>query len=577
MNNSSTQENESQETHEQLDQLQNQLIGQHDNSTSDQSNKLIEEYLQKAGGFNRYQKIMLFFFFFVMMIISMVNLSQSFIYLPPKFICDQPEQKNISKVAEQDFGETNYNSGQYDKADKKEQKDINNSDCQQTYQESSQNNTECGESEGGCKAQVLALNQKSTYAIQLEMYCDQSKFREIACSLLFVGSVIGSILLGIVGDIFGRKKILIISWALSSLSIVGITLTQSIPLLIVMNFTFGFFSQPVQNLLLLLVNEETSESHRQFSSQMLMVAWAIGEICLLPLAYLINNYRDLMFYWIMIPSLLLNIPLLFVIESPSYCLSKNMLHKTIRCFQKIAKFNKKQFEISDQLFQVDFHKDFKDESIWFNIFALFKFKSLRGITIASSLIMICTYVFYFGSEFALEGVGYSLYLNQAVASFGELIPLLVGVFIIPKIRRKLGSIISNIGCILICLSYSIFSDNASQTTFVGLLRVSNGFQFGIFQVYIPELFPTQVRSVGTGIIFGLGNLGSVLAPYIVSQASKLDLPNMVLIGLVGVIGFLACFFLEETLNKPLENQIKELKNQEISTNIFSSDKKDKVK
>ncbi|KAL4485692.1 hypothetical protein ABPG72_010954 [Tetrahymena utriculariae] len=577
MNNSSTQENESQDTHEQQDQLQNQLIEQHENQTSDQSNKLIEEYLQKAGGFNRYQKIMLFFFFFVMMVISMVNLSQSFIYLPPKFICDQPLQKDISKADKQGYGQPKFNPEQPDKPHKFGQKDVNNSLQQQTCQESSQNNVECEESEGGCKAQILAPNQKSTYAIQLDMYCEQSKFREIACSLLFVGSVIGSILLGIVGDIFGRKKILIISWALSSLSIVGITLTQSIPLLIVMNFTFGFFSQPVQNLLLLLVNEETSESHRQFSSQMLMVAWAIGEICLLPLAYLINNYRDLMFYWIMIPSLLLNIPLLFVIESPSYCLSKNMLHKTIQCFQKLSKFNKKEFEIGDKLFQVDFHKDFKDESIWFNIFALFKFKSLRGITIASSLIMICTYVFYFGSEFALEGVGYSLYLNQAVASFGELIPLLVGVFIIPKIRRQVGSIISNIGCILICLSYSILSDNASQTTFVGLLRVSNGFQFGIFQVFIPELFPTQVRSVGTGIIFGLGNLGSVLAPYIVSQASKIELPNMVLIGLVGVIGFFACFFLEETLNKPLENQIKELKNQEQLTHIFSSDKKEKVK
>lgn len=74
------------------------------------------------------------------------------------------------------------------------------------------------------------------------MYCDESHLRDLASSLLFVGSVIGSILLGIAGDIYGRKFVLITSWFIASLSVIGIAFTHNIPVLIIMNFIFGFFS-----------------------------------------------------------------------------------------------------------------------------------------------------------------------------------------------------------------------------------------------------------------------------------------------------------------------------------------------
>lgn len=73
-----------------------------------------------------------------------------------------------------------------------------------------------------------------------------------------------------------------------------------------------------------------------------MIAWAIGEILLSPLAYLIDDFRNMVIYWIMIPCLALNIPLFFVIESPSYYLSRNNIDSAVESLKKIARFNNKE-------------------------------------------------------------------------------------------------------------------------------------------------------------------------------------------------------------------------------------------
>lgn len=94
------------------------------------------------------------------------------------------------------------------------------------------------------------------------MYCDTSDLRDLASSMLFVGSIFGNILLGIAGDIYGRKRVLQISWFIASLCTIGVAFTYNTTLLMIINFILGFFSWPVLNLLLLILNEETSEQYR---------------------------------------------------------------------------------------------------------------------------------------------------------------------------------------------------------------------------------------------------------------------------------------------------------------------------
>lgn len=61
---------------------------------------------------------------------------------------------------------------------------------------------------------------------------------------------------------------------------------------------------------------------------------------LVGIAYTYRSWRTLALYWIAIPILVLNIPILFILESPKYLYPKNKM-KAVALLNKIAKINRK--------------------------------------------------------------------------------------------------------------------------------------------------------------------------------------------------------------------------------------------
>lgn len=44
--------------------------------------------------------------------------------------------------------------------------------------------------------------------------------------------------------------------------------------------------------------------------------------------------------------------------------------------------------------------------------------------------------------------------------------------------------------------------------------------WALFYIYIAELYPTKVRSMGLGFVSGMGTVGSTLAPYMLYYSTK---------------------------------------------------------
>jgi len=59
--------------------------------------------------------------------------------------------------------------------------------------------------------------------------------------------------------------------------------------------------------------------------------------------------------------------------------------------------------------------------------------------------------------------------------------------------------------------------------------------WAIFYVYIAELFPTKVRSLGYGWAGAIGTIGSSLAPYIILVSTSIGVDSWVPPGIVGLI------------------------------------------
>ena len=144
-----------------------------------------------------------------------------------------------------------------------------------------------------------------------------------------------------------------------------------------------------------------------------------------------------------------------------------------------------------------------------------------------------------------------------------------------KINRKtlliLTFLVATVSCALCSLLFSPvlvgYTETARYISFFGRFFISAAFGwvlllvfwshwFRCVYVYIPELFPTTVRSSGTGLCILFGQLGSFLAPY-----SKLLPAVWMIYGIFTITTFVGIFFvlaLHETRNQPIIKNVQEL-------------------
>ena len=142
---------------------------------------------------------------------------------------------------------------------------------------------------------------------------------------------------------------------------------------------------------------------------------------------------------------------------------------------------------------------------------------------------------------------HSLYINSGT------IP---GAFISYVMADKLGrKVMMNVSLVLIMLCYLAQIFCLPQFIGNGLLFMCSGLALGsssYIYMYTSELFPTNVRATGSGIVSGFGKMTCLITPFIFQQLFHKH-PTLVLVGM-SCMSFvsLACLcFLPETLNKDI--------------------------
>lgn len=82
--------------------------------------------------------------------------------------------------------------------------------------------------------------------------------------------------------------------------------------------------------------------------------------------------------------------------------------------------------------------------------------------------------------------------------------------------------------------------------------------FGVYAIYLPELFPTNLRSTGTSFCYNFGRFIAASAPFTIGQITRNLGSNIegfrtagMWVSLVLLVGILVLPFLPETKNKPL--------------------------
>jgi MFS family permease len=85
--------------------------------------------------------------------------------------------------------------------------------------------------------------------------------------------------------------------------------------------------------------------------------------------------------------------------------------------------------------------------------------------------------------------------------------------------------------------------------------------FGVYAIYLPEIFPTSLRSTGTSFCYNFGRLAAASAPFTIGRITKSlggDVEGFRTAGLwvsgVMLAGIAVVPFLPETKDRPLPDE-----------------------
>ena len=174
-------------------------------------------------------------------------------------------------------------------------------------------------------------------------------------------------------------------------------------------------------------------------------------------------------------------------------------------------------------------------------------------------------VIYYGTTLNLDKTGYDKLTNQEIVGISEGIGYIGAELIVSKVRRKKTSFIGLVLSSLLCLALAVLSifqndDNESTLRLIesgGLILnrfILCGF-WAIFYIFIAEMYPTRVRSLGFGWCSAMGTVGSTMAPYLIFGSIQLNIDSWIPPGVIGLLCATSIICLKETYGKPLKDEI----------------------
>ncbi len=172
--------------------------------------------------------------------------------------------------------------------------------------------------------------------------------------------------------------------------------------------------------------------------------WALSQIIYTPISYYIGNWRIICIAIIGTPFLLsFFVAYKFLVETPRYLLSKKKYSEARTILNSIALYNRRPNFNYLLEGEVEYKGDFNDDQFLqsesdpyanktnYNYLDIFRYASLRKITMCVSLMWFFRFFIYFGFVFSLASFGAELHQNFLFTAIGEFLAcLLSGKFLV---------------------------------------------------------------------------------------------------------------------------------------------------
>ncbi|PNF15619.1 hypothetical protein B7P43_G15976 [Cryptotermes secundus] len=478
----------------------------------------VDKMLAHAGDFGRYQYLLMLLFSVINILSTFDYFGQLFIFVKPEYWCHLPELAHLPRgdvrriwSPPQDASCSRYDT----------------------------NLTTVGLVNGtpdwrGTNWTLRACDSGWDYNLtdgyrsiisELHWVCDDSWKPAVAQSMFFVGSVLGSLGLGVMSDHVGRLPVLILANMLALAGNVATVFTSGLPEFAFCRMVTGLATDNNFVMMYIIVLEYMRPDRRTLGLNLCIGVFHTLACIAVPWVAIWAGYWRLFLLMITLPNIVVPGFYFCVPESASWLLSKGRVQQALKCFRRVAAFNGRT--LPPEVIQT-FERSAKLSvpQGTGNLLGLFRTPRLRRKTcILIFKSMVLTLCFDAISR-NVDGLGYSPFVMFSMTSLTKFPASLVILLLQDRLGRKAmasGSLLMSgvftiaSGLVIAFVGAKSVPMVTAALAVVGRFGVNIAYSSGA--QYAAELIPTEVRGQGVSAIHMVGYAATFFSSHILYLVS----------------------------------------------------------
>uniref|UniRef100_T1IXG1 Major facilitator superfamily (MFS) profile domain-containing protein n=1 Tax=Strigamia maritima TaxID=126957 RepID=T1IXG1_STRMM len=343
---------------------------------------------------------------------------------------------------------------------------------------------------------------------EFDLVCHQRYILSLGLSMQYTGIMIGGIIFGMLSDNIGRRKSCILAMLGHSLFSIALAFTRSAVAYFSCAFMLGLFIQGLHSCSYTMCTELFHPRQRTMIGVIIGLPWSL---CIPIVAGIFWAVRSWNYVQLILGILsLVGVAYVYIPESLRWHIARGNIEQMWEISQRFARFNKMKLRptLYDDYVKISAKMVNVEKSSALKLLKqLFTSPRLRKYTIIMGITYFTSNAIYFALGLAIPKLGDDGSINYLPVSI---------------------AILGNA-----CLTMS----------------------FGGLGLYISELFPTLLRSVGLGFCVTLGRIGSMSSPQILLLDMIWELLPITCLTTLGITSAVLILLLPETNNKPLPDSV----------------------
>ncbi|KAK3737339.1 hypothetical protein RRG08_067403 [Elysia crispata] len=420
------------------------------------------------------------------------------------------------------------------------------------------NSTEC--------SQYQFQGSARSVVSEWDLVCDLKWVKPTITSVQMAGVLVGAVLAGQSGDMFGRRTTNFGFFLLQMIFNIVAGFSVSWQMFIILRFFIGFTIGGQLVVLVPYLTEFLPIMWRPLVSAVPM--WPMGVVLFAGAAWLLEDWAYLHFGCAIFSAPVL-LTYFIIPESPRWLAVQGRLKEAHSVVEKMAAVNgavvpPNTMDVIEEI-SIEATKS-KKRGKKYSYFDIFNGFTVAKITIIFGFQWCAISIIFYGLSFGVASFSGNLYLNIALMALVELPAYFATFFLVNSIGRRLstfGYFIIGCGAAFACVAVHYQVSGSHKGTAISALslvaKMASSGCWGATATWVVESYPTVTRGVGYGFVNMTARIGAIIAPFALDLDYNFAM-SYIIVGILQVICLVLTLLLPETKGKSLPDNVRAAEN-----------------